>query len=86
MPKLYGYSTEEGEGYRTKGGRYWFDTTAQGVEFDGQTCFMCGCSIEEDQRVWVLPPNDEYRMYTSRYACHHHADIVARPDGTRPLG
>ena len=83
MVKLYGYAEEGVQGYRTKDGRDWFDTTANGVEFDGQTCSNCGCSIEKDQRVWVLP---SFWMYPDRYFCHHHADIVQRPDGTRPLG
>ena len=82
MTKLYGYSTGDGEGYRTSDGRDWFDTTANGVEFDGQTCSNCGCSIEKDQRVWVLP---SFWMYPDRYFCHHHPEIVQRPDGTRPL-
>ena len=82
MTKLYGYSTEEGEGYKTSDGKDWFDTTANGVEFDGQTCWICGCSIEKDQRVWVL----QSCLRMTRYFCHHHPKIVQRPDGTRPLG
>ena len=64
MVKLYGYAEEGVQGYRTKDGRDWFDTTANGVEFDGQTCWNCGCSIEKDQRVWVLP---SFWMYPDRY-------------------
>jgi hypothetical protein len=80
MTKLYGYSTEEGEGYRTKQNEDWIEATADGEEFDGQTCFICDSVIEEGWRVWVTG------VHLDKYACHHHPEIVRRPDGTRPLG